>query len=147
MRSKLLSEGPPHTFAVVFDTGEEVVEGLTRFSRENGLSASALTGIGAFSEAVLGFFDVETRDDERIPVTEPVEVVAFLGDVALVDGEAKLHPHVVVSRRDGTALGGHLMEARVRPTLEVVLTEHPAHLRRRHDEATGLPLIDIGASP
>ena len=145
MKSKLLHDGPLKTFAVILDTGDEFVSSLTRFAEENGLSASAFTGLGAFSDCVLGFFDMERKDYERIVVDEQVEVVSLVGDVALKDGSPKLHPHVVVSRRDGTALGGHLLEAHVRPTLEVTLTEAPAHLRRRTDEATGLPLIDIGS--
>jgi len=48
---------------------------------------------------------------------------------------------VVVSRADGTAMGGHLLEAHVRPTLEVVLTESPRHLHKRKDPDSGLALI------
>ena len=54
------------------------------------------------------------------------------------------HAHVVVGRRDGTAHGGHLIEARVWPTLEVIIVESPQHLRRRFDAETGLALIDPG---
>jgi hypothetical protein len=53
----------------------------------------------------------------------------------------RLHLHVVVSRDDGIAMGGHLMEAYVRPTLEVVLTESPRHLHKRKDAESGLALI------
>ena len=57
------------------------------------------------------------------------------------DGEPMLHLHVVLGTRDCTALAGHLSEAHVRPTLEVMLTETPAHLQRVEDRATGLALI------
>ena len=53
------------------------------------------------------------------------------------------HAHVVLGRSDGSAIGGHLVEAHVRPTLEVVLVETPAHLRKRIDAETGLALIDL----
>jgi len=43
--------------------------------------------------------------------------------------------------RDGIAKAGHLGEAHVRPTLEVILTESPAHLRKVKDNETGLALI------
>jgi len=68
---------------------------------------------------------------------------ALLGDVALQDGRPKLHLHVVVGRRDGRAMGGHLLSAIVRPTLEVLLVDSPRHLRREIDAATGLALIRI----
>jgi predicted DNA-binding protein with PD1-like motif len=145
MRSKqLLSEGGERVFAVVFETGDDPVAGLTRFAEERKLGASAFTAIGAFSEATLGYFDWSRKDYDRIPVNEQVEVLALLGDIALLDGKPKLHAHVVLGRRDGSACGGHLLAARVRPTLEVVITETPAHLRRRPDPATGLALIDLG---
>jgi predicted DNA-binding protein with PD1-like motif len=92
---------------------------------------------------VLGFFDMDRRDYERIAVDEQVEVLTLVGNVALQDGRPKLHPHVVLGRRDGSAIGGHLLEARVRPTLEIMLTESPRHLRRSIDDSTGLPLIDL----
>jgi hypothetical protein len=47
----------------------------------------------------------------------------------------------VVGKRDGTAMAGHLGKAHVRPTLEVVLTESPVHLRKAKDPETGLALI------
>jgi predicted DNA-binding protein with PD1-like motif len=75
-------------------------------------------------------------------VPEQVEVVSLVGDVALgEDGGPKVHAHAVLGRSDGSALGGHLLEARVRPTLEVILTELPGHLQRRHDRESGLGLI------
>lgn len=44
---------------------------------------------------------------------------------------------------DGTVKGRHLLEAHVRPTLEVVLVESPEHLWRTMDESSGLALINL----
>jgi predicted DNA-binding protein with PD1-like motif len=77
----------------------------------------------------------------RIPIREQVEVLALVGDVAMAKEQPKIHAHVVVGKRDATAHGGHLLEARVRPTLEVVLIESPATLARHHDAESGLALI------
>jgi predicted DNA-binding protein with PD1-like motif len=75
-------------------------------------------------------------------VNEQVEVASLIGDVATApSGEPALHIHLVVGRRDGTAMAGHLGQAHVRPTLEVILTESPAHLRKFKDPETGLALI------
>ena len=145
MKSKLINDAPQKTYALILDKGDEVIGCIESFAREKGIVAAQLTGIGAFSDAVLGFFDWETKDYRRIPVTEQVEVVSLLGDIALgPDGNPVLHPHVVVSRADGIAMGGHLIEAYVRPTLEVVLTESPRHLRKRKDSESGLALIAVG---
>jgi predicted DNA-binding protein with PD1-like motif len=133
------------TFVLVFSTGEEVTGPLLAFAREQRLDAASFTGIGAFERVTLGYFDIQQRDYARIPIPEQVEVVSLIGNVAMGDEGPKLHAHVVVGKRDGTAHGGHLMDARVRPTLEIVLIETPAQLRRRSDPATGLALIDLRA--
>ena len=143
MKSRLINDDGQRTFAVIFDKGDEVVASLSGFAREQNLSAAQFTGLGAFSDVGLGYFDWETTDYEKIRIDEQVEVVSFVGDVALADDGPKLHPHVVVAKRDGSAWGGHLLEAHVRPTLEVVVTESPAHLHRRHDPESGLALIRL----
>jgi predicted DNA-binding protein with PD1-like motif len=144
MKSKLLHEaGGQKTYALVFETGDEVMEGLAAFAREHKLGGSHFTAIGAFQDATLGYFDWSAKDYRKNPVGEQVEVVSLVGDIA--DGEKgpKVHAHVVLGKSDGVALGGHLLEAHVRPTLEVMLIESPQHLRRKHDQETGLALIRL----
>jgi uncharacterized protein len=143
MKSKLIQDAPQRTFAVVFDQGDEVVGSLLTFAKEHRLSAAAFTGLGALSDAVVGYFDWQKKDYERIRIDEQVEVLNLTGNIARANGEPKLHPHIVLGKADGTAHGGHLLEAHVRPTLEVIVTESPAHLRRRSDPATGLALIQL----
>jgi predicted DNA-binding protein with PD1-like motif len=129
-------------FAVILETGEAVMESLQRFAEAERLTAAQITGIGAFSEAGLRYFDWERKEYLPIPVKEQVEVASLLGDVAVSpEGKPALHVHLVLGRRDGTALAGHLAEARVRPTLELIITESPAHLRKALDPESGLALI------
>ena len=144
MKAKLIyEEQGEKTFALVFDPGDEAMEELTNFAKENGLSAARFTAIGAFSDATLGYFDMGKKEYEKIPVDEQVEVLSLVGDVALFEGEPKLHVHAVLGRSDGTTRGGHLLGAHVQPTLEVVIVESPEHLRRETDEETGLPLLAV----
>lgn len=142
MQSKRLTHDEEKTFALIFETGEEVADGLLTFAREAGLTAAHFTAIGALRDATLGWFNLDTQDYEEIQFDEQVEVLSLVGNVAVHENEPKVHAHVVVGKRDGTAHGGHLLKAHVRPTLEVLLIETPAHLRRKLDQATGLPLID-----
>ncbi len=145
MRTRLINEGPERTFALILDSGDEVVSALEDFAAHQQLEASRLTAIGAFMRCTLGYFDWEKKDYLRIPVDEQVEVLSLVGDITLDEGKPKLHAHVVVGRRDGSTRGGHLLEAHVRPTLEVLLTDSPAHLARAFDPESGLALIRPGA--
>jgi len=145
MKSKLLNRGPESTWALIFDGGDEVMQHLQQFAREKKLSGSRFTAIGAFSDVTVGYFNIEKKDYKRIPIREQVEVLSLIGDIASDSGEPKIHAHVVVGKSDGSAWGGHLVEAHVRPTLELILTETPVHLRRKWDAAAHLALIELGA--
>jgi predicted DNA-binding protein with PD1-like motif len=148
MDAKLIhEEAGALTFVLVFATGDEAHAGLSRFARAHELAAAHFTGIGAFSDVVLGYFDWQAKDYKPIRIEEQVEVVALIGDVALDEGQPSVHAHVVVAGADGHARGGHLLEGHVRPTLEVVLSESPAHLRKRYDPGSGLALIALDAGP
>ncbi len=145
MESKVINEAPERTFALVLASGDEAMASLLRFANDHALTAAHFTAIGAFERATLGYFDWQAKDYVRIAVDEQVEVVSLIGDVALDAGKPKVHAHVVVARRDGRALGGHLLEGHVRPTLEVIVEQSPVHLARRHDAESGLALIDVRA--
>ena len=142
MRSVSIGERG-ETHVLIFDKGDEVMEVMRSFATEQQLTAGHFTAIGALSDVTLGFLDPETREYEPIRIDEQVEALSLVGDISLEDGDPRVHAHVVVGKRDGQAYGGHLLEAHVWPTLEVVLTESPAHLRRRIDRETGLPLIAL----
>src|SRR5437660_9181143 len=140
MRSRVVNSSPK-TIVAVFDTGDEAAAGLLQVANQHDLKAAQITGLGAFSRAKLAFFDLQTKKYEPLEVNEQVEVASIVGNVALTeDGARKIHVHAVLSRRDGSAIAGHLLEGHVRPTLEITFIEAPETLRRRVDPVTGLPL-------
>jgi predicted DNA-binding protein with PD1-like motif len=143
MRSRRLDDtNGLATYALVFDTGDEVNETLLAFAREHKVGSAHFTGIGALTDVELGYFEWDRKEYKRIPVREQVEVVSLVGNIALSpEGGPALHAHIVVGKSDGTAMGGHLLGGHVRPTLEVALTESPAHLQRAIDPETGLALL------
>src|SRR5262245_59744530 len=111
-------------------------------TKRHRLAAGQFTAIGAVSNAVLGFFDRKKKDYRRIPLTEQAEVISLTGNVALKEGEPFLHVHAILGLPDGSTRGGHLFEAHVWPTLEMVLTAWPERVRRKRDTETGLYLLD-----
>jgi len=142
---KIADESGLATYALIFAEGDEAAAELARFARETGVDGAQLTGIGAASRATIGWFDFGAKSYEPTRIDEQVEVVALLGDVATTeDGRPQVHAHVVVAKRGGAAFGGHLLELYVRPTLEVIVTETPTHLRKR--SLPGLPIATIRLS-
>ena len=143
MQTQLLNQaGKQRTFAVILETGDEVMACLQRFAKDERVFAAQVTAIGALSDAVLKYYDWDGKKYLSLPVPEQVEVASLLGDIAEdPSGEPSVHIHVVLGKRDGTAMAGHLGEAHVRPTLEVIITESPAHLKKVKDPQSGLALI------
>jgi uncharacterized protein len=144
MESKLIFEREGlKTYALVYEKGDEFMSELQRFAEQHALDASHFTGIGAFSDAVVGFFDREKMDYLKIPVKEQVEVLALTGNITLSEEGYKVHAHAVLGKPDASAIGGHMLEAHVWPTLEVIVEESPKYLLRQIDSETGLPLLDF----
>ena len=143
MRYKLVDE-EPKTFVLVFETSDELEQGLKEFASEQKLASASFKAIGALSSVRLGWLNWDTKQYETsVSLDEQVELLSLIGDVAMKDGEPQVHAHTVVGRRDGTAHGGHLLQAHVRPTCEVVLTESPVHLKKEFDPAVGIMLIKL----
>lgn len=136
--------GPTKTFIVVFGTGDELAKGLSAFAAEQRLSDASFKAVGALSSARLAWYSWEAKQYEpSVTLKEQVELLSLIGDIAMSDGKPSVHAHAVIGRRDGTALGGHLLEAFVRPTCEVVLTESPVELQKFLDPESGLALIRL----
>jgi predicted DNA-binding protein with PD1-like motif len=126
MRSRLLHEVTGlRTFVVVMGTGDDAVEQLARFARDEGVGGAAISAVGACREATLAYFDPEQLAYQDIPVDEQAEVLSFLGDIALRGEDPAVHAHAVLGRRDGSTVGGHVQRLVVWPTLEAIVTESP----------------------
>jgi len=143
MNFKILNQSAQATtYAVIFGTGDEVFGGLTQFAQQNHIVAARITGVGAVRDATLGFFDPQRKTYRRISIGHQAEVLSMLGDIAMYQGKPMVHVHVVVGFADGTAHGGHLLQAHVWPTLEVIVTSYPRPLYRKFDPENGLAVID-----
>ena len=130
MKAKIIEDADVATYVVVCDPGDEAVAVLTEFARAEDLEASQVTAVGAFERAVVGWFDRAAKEYRRISVDEQCEVLSLTGDVAEGPDGPSVHVHVVPGVSDGTTRGGHLLEGRVFPTLEVIIREPPRSCAR-----------------
>jgi hypothetical protein len=143
MKTKQLQDAP-RTFALILETGDEIVTELRRFAEAQSLTGSSFKAIGALSDAKLAWFDWESKKYKvAADIQEQVEVLSLIGDIAQKDGKPEVHAHMVVGKKDGSAHGGHLQTAHVRPTLELILTESPRALEKQIDPESGLALIQL----
>jgi len=152
MKVKQVAGGATMTYVAVLDVGEEAFSALSDWAASQQISAAQVTAVGAFERATIGWFDRVAKDYRRIHVGEQCEVLSLIGDIAVGPdgdgrpGQPQPHLHAVLGLEDGTTRGGHLLEGHVWPTLEVVIREAPAELRKTQRPDIGLALIDLGSS-
>ena len=127
---------------LVLHTGDDALASMTEFALRNKIEGASFSAIGAFVDSTIAYWNWDTKEYEHIEVAEQVEVLAMTGSVARSGNDPRLHAHVVLGRRDGSTIGGHLIRAVVRPTLEIFFIDYGRRLTRKRDEATGLWLLD-----
>jgi predicted DNA-binding protein with PD1-like motif len=143
MQVELLNPGEPtKQYAVIFYQGDEAFSGLLDFADKYYVTSAHFTAIGALNRATLGWFDPQRKMYKKIPINGQHEVIAMSGDIALYQGKPVVHTHMVVGSPDGTTRAGHLLDAIVSPTLEVMVTVDPIAMKKRFDPETDLTLID-----
>ncbi len=143
MQVQLLSENHGRKeYAVIFSKGDEAFSGLSEFAEKYHVTSAHFTAIGALRGATLAWFSPERKMYKKIPVEGQLEVASMIGDIALFNGKPVVHTHMVVGLPDGTARAGHVLEAHVWPTLEVMVTVESNAMRKSPDPESGLSLID-----
>jgi predicted DNA-binding protein with PD1-like motif len=129
-------------YAVIFYQGDGAFSGLLEFAQKYHVTSAHFTAIGAVSGATLGWFDPQRKMYKKIHVEGQHEVIGMSGDIALYQGKPVVHTHMVVGSPDGATQGGHVLDAYVSPTLEVMVTVDPTTMPKRFDPETDLTLID-----
>ena len=117
---------------------QELLGEITRYCREHGVTSGIVVGItGSVESARLNYLMGLPGKYESVEYTGPLEIVCAQGSVALKDQDLIIHIHIQLSTQDITP-GGHLAEATVFSTAEVVIGELEQQLQRRADSYTGL---------
>jgi len=132
-----------NTYVVRLERGERVIETLTLFLKEEGITFSTLIATGALSAATLGYYDLQKKEYIYLAIDEDVEVASMTGNTAMRGQAPLIHAHAVLSKRDFQTVGGHVHEATVAATLEVVFRAEEARVDRALDADIGLPLMQL----
>ena len=130
-----------HVFRV--KPGQELLGEIARYCREYSITSGIVVGIiGSVECAHLNFLTELPGKYDSVEYSGPLEIVCAQGSVALKEDSLVIHIHIQLSSQD-SCRGGHLAEAKVFSTAEVVIGELEEQLMRQADSYTGLnELID-----
>ena len=125
-----------HVFRV--KPGQELLDMVAHYCHEHNLTSGVIIGIiGSVERAQLNFLVSLPGKYETVGYPGPLEIVCAQGSVALKDDSLIAHIHIQLSGQD-LCRGGHLAQATVFSTAEVVIGELDYQLHRQPDGYTGL---------
>lgn len=146
---RLVGTSPDGTrdFALVLASGDEVMTALRDLARAERIGNARISAVGAVRDAEVASFSIARRQYKAMQFAEQLEVVSLAGDITVApDGAPSVHVHAALGRADGSMVGGHLIHATARPTLEVYVTAYPEPIHTRVTGETGTQVMDLGVA-
>ena len=129
-------------YLIRFDKGEEVLEGLKSFMKEQGIKACVFNGIGACETPELAFYNPHVKEYRKKAFLEEMEIASLIGNGSMKDGEPIIHAHGLFTKNDFTSVGGHVFKLPISVTCEVFLTKLEGELKRVNNVDFNLNLLD-----
>jgi len=130
-------------FIVRIDKGEEIVETLKQFCKDNGIKLGSIIGIGATNKATVGLFDVETKKYHSKELVGNFEIAPLHGNISTMNNEVYLHLHINLCDQEHKSFGGHLNSAVVSATFEAIIEKIDDEVDRFFDKNIGLNLLKL----
>lgn len=124
-----------------FDKGEDLLESLKTFCREENIRAGYFSGIGASAEVVLLHYDVSTKKYSEKIFQEKMEIVNLSGNVSWFADKTYLHAHGVFSNPEMESRAGHVKKLIIAATGEISLQKLEGEIGREFSADIGLNLL------
>lgn len=122
---------------------EKILETLQSFCMEKTVKSGFINALGAVSFATLGYYNLSKKKYLWRDFGGDFEVTSLIGNIAILEDKVFIHAHVNLSNRNFGVFGGHLKEAIVGATLEVMLIPGEGAVIREFDDEIGLNLLDL----
>ena len=132
-----------NSLVIRIDSGEPILKTILSILKREKIYAGVITGIGSVSSATLRFFDTRTKTYVDREFTGLFEIVSLTGNISMMDDKAYLHCHACLGDKDYKAIAGHLLEAVVGATCEIVIIQVDVKIGRKFDEKVGLNLFEF----
>lgn len=126
---------------VRLDPGEEILEQVKAISLREGIQLATVQGLGAVNELTVGVFDTVSKEYHANHFQGSYEIVSLTGTISTMDGAYYCHLHMSAGDDQGHVVGGHLNEARISATAELVITILPGTVDRAFSPEIGLNLL------
>ena len=123
---------------VSLETGDLINESMRQIAVEENISNAWINGIGAINNVEVGYIDVENKKYKKRNFDEHYELLSLIGNITYKDGVPFVHNHVTFSDTEYNVFGGHLFDAKITATGEIVLSLAGSKIDREYNENIGI---------
>jgi predicted DNA-binding protein with PD1-like motif len=130
-------------YVIRLERGDEIIDSLKTLVEKEEIRGGFFYGLGAVKNVSLGYFDVEKKEYKEKSFEQDFELTSMIGDVAFSGDKIIVHAHVTLAGEDFKVVAGHLNQAAVTATTEIVFNPVEGKLSKKTDPSTGLNLMDL----
>lgn len=128
------------TLVVRIDRGEEILSCVRAVAEREQIELAGVEALGAVDDFTVGVYLVSEKRYVPNRFTGAYEIVSLTGTIGTKDGAPYLHLHLSAGDENGRVVGGHLTEARVSVTCEMIIRLIDGAVDRQPDAETGIHL-------
>jgi predicted DNA-binding protein with PD1-like motif len=140
----MISKFDGYNYIVRLQRGEKFSEAMEQFFATNDLEGASVAAVGGAEQLQLGFYDLDAKEYLWKTFPNLYEITSLLGTIALgEDGKLMFHLHGTFADREYQVVGGHVKDFVVGATCELFIHRTYQPLQRKHDDETGLSLLDL----
>lgn len=131
------------TIIARFDKGEEIVAQVRKIAEAENIKLASVEALGALSEFNVGLFDVVEKKFHGNHFEGAYEVVSLTGTINTMNGEFYTHLHMSAADVNANVYGGHLVNATISATGEMVIRILDGKVDRKFSDEVGLNLFEF----
>jgi predicted DNA-binding protein with PD1-like motif len=129
-------------YVLRLEKGEEIISSLKQAVHDLEIKGGFFFGLGVGQDLVLGYYDAHKKEYLKKAFAGEYEFTGFSGNISWFKKSIMIHCHVTITDKDFQAFGGHLFQATVPATCEIMIFPFEHSLQRKKDPDTGLMLLD-----
>ncbi len=131
------------TIVVRIDKDEEIVAKVLELAEKEHITLANVQALGAIDRFTAGVFHPREKQYQSRSFEGCFEIVSLTGTLTTMDGKPYCHLHMSAGDENGQVFGGHLNEAFVSATCEMVIQLIDGSLGRAFNDEIGLNLFQF----
>ena len=129
------------TIIARMDRGEEITAQVRKIAEAEQIKLASIEALGALNDFHVGLFDVTEKKFHGNHFHGAYEMVSHTGTINTMNGEFYSHLHMCAADVNANVYGGHLVDATISATCEMVIRILDGTVDREYSEEVGLNLF------